>query len=236
MTLLVGSEVAVTEVAEARDDVHVLVEALVDGRGDDVDLGEASGEGLDTLRARDHIEEDDVLLLDVVFLDEDLDGTDCAATSGQHGVHQKHPPIGNVLGHLAVVVAGIRRLLLGCLVSLNQDLADANGTAGVAEGLLERFAGTHDAHTADGSPRSSTVVGHASQSGDVQRLVWQEGQSLFHDQAHESVSVEHKVLAGGVAVADLGLHNDDLTGLLDEVNVGVSHGLPLEWAANGFFF
>lgn len=92
----------VPEVADARQDDAVLVDGLVDLRGDHLDPREAAADQADALGRRHDGHQDDLLLLHVAHLREHLDGCRTGVPRGQDGVHEQHVALRDVEGQLLV--------------------------------------------------------------------------------------------------------------------------------------
>lgn len=83
-------------------------------------------------------------------------------TGSEHRVQQENPSVLDVFRQLLV-----EKTRLACLlVSLNQNLADANASAAVAKTLFHGLASTHNADTADLSLELDTIVMTADGGGD----------------------------------------------------------------------
>lgn len=119
-------------------------------------------------------------------------------TSRQHGVKQKHPSVGNVLGELVVKELGLG----GLLVALDEDLADPHGAAALPEALLHGLAGPHDGHTANLALEDEAIVG--APDGGRHRVLnrGQVVEALLYEQTDDPVGVEDEVPALRLLVAD----------------------------------
>ena len=206
--------VPVAKIAEAGDDVAaiwsvteqrrkggedklLLIQPLVNKGGDNAQPGELGGKVLDALGAGDEVDEQDALLLDAAGL-EDLDGHDGRAARGKHGVEEKDPSVGNVFGELVVKELGHGRLL----VSLDQDLADADGPAAVPQALLHGLAGTHDRHAADLALEGQTIVGATDGGRHGAGHCGEVVEALLDEEADDAVRVEDEVPSVRIFVTD----------------------------------
>jgi len=121
-----------------------------------------------------------------------------ARTSSEHRVQQKNPSVFDIFGQLLV-----KETRLACLlVSLDQNLADANASAAVTEALFHGLAGAHDADTADLSLELDTIVMTTDRGGDLLLDNGQVVQAFFDKQTDNTVRVEDEVGAVGAVVAD----------------------------------
>lgn len=217
---LVGTEITITEITQSRNNIFVIVQSIINSRGDDTNFGELGSHVSDTFGASNNIQKDDFFLLDVVALDEGVDGLAGGATGGEHRVEKKDPALGDVLGELGVVEALIRALVGALLVTLDEDLADLDATAGIAQSLFHGFSSAHDGDTADLGGGAGTLVAVASGSGDVAASGGEEGKALLNDDADQTISVEDEVGHGCLLVANVGVHELDLRSLTDDAQVG----------------
>ena len=117
---LLRAENAVARVAEAGDDVAVLVEMIIECAGVDVDVGVLLLNGLDAFGSGDEHHERDVL---AAALDHLADGFAGRAAGGEHRVDDHHVALGHVLGHLAEVGVGFERLF----IAVHADVAHTGG-------------------------------------------------------------------------------------------------------------
>jgi len=119
-------------------------------------------------------------------------------TCGQHGIQEQNPSVGNVLWQLVVKQARPRRLL----VSLDEDLADADGAAAVPQTALEALSGAHDRHAADLALELQSIVGMAyrglDSGGDSREVV----QAFLDQKTNDAVGVEDEVCTSRLLVAD----------------------------------
>ena len=199
----------------------MLIHVLINGRGDDARLGEAAAEGVDALGRGDNVEEHNVLLLALEFINEDLHRADGGAAGGEHGVEEEDLAVGDVVGALGVVKSRVGCLVVRRLVTLNEDLADARAAARVAQGLLHRLTGAHNRNAADAVGRQRAAVSNA---GGGHHLVRDDGElreALLHDKADEAVSIVNKVVAARVLVTDVRVEDVHLVRLRDEREAGV---------------
>lgn len=94
------------------------------------------------------------------------------------GVHEEDLALGNVLGELGVDDLGLVRVV----VRVNEDLADADRAAAVAQALLHGLAAAHDAHAAVALLEAQALVRAADRRHHRARRVRQLVQALLDHQ------------------------------------------------------
>ena len=233
----------------------LLVQPLIDKRGDDPQFWKALREARDAFRTRDNVEEQDPVLghasrfehvnrqrgrttwTRVVFQDiwssaekrgdaetrrrglhesqvyhitnflirmktEEMERFEISArawpTGGKHRIQQQHPSLGNVLGQLDVEEARLGRLL----VSLDEDLADANGAATIAEALLHSLAGAHDRDAADLALELDARVRPTDRGGDHVLDDGEVVEAFLDQEPDDAVRVKDEVRSRGSLVPD----------------------------------
>src|SRR6188474_2273052 len=186
----VGAEVAVAEVADAGHHVGVLVEPLVDGGGDELDRREAAVKRADAFGDGDEVDEDDAVLGDAL-VEENLDGGEGGAAGGEHGVEEEDVARGDVVGERGVVEVG----LLGHLVALDQDLADADRAAQGAELGLHALASPGDGDAAELLREAKAVVVAADGGLDLAGLEGEQVEAGLEEEPEDAARVEDEVIA-----------------------------------------
>lgn len=176
----------------------LLVQALVDKCRHHTKPGELCRKVLDSLGAGDEVQKQDALLWHPARL-EHLDGHDGRTASGKHGIQEQHPALSNVLGELVVEELWLRRLL----VSLDQDLADPDGTTAVPQALLHGLASPHDGHAADLALEHEAGIGAAHGSGDGVLDRGEVVQPFFDEQPDDTVRVEYEITPLRLHIANL---------------------------------
>ena len=151
-------------------------------------------------RSAEECQQDDVLLLDAVLAHHVQRAHDSVARV-HDGVHQEHLPLGHVLRELGVDDARLVRVHVGG----DEDLADADGAAAVAQALLHGLAAADDADAAVSALVAQSGVLVAGGRRDRSRRVGQQVQALLHHQSDQTVRIKLEVAARGVLVADDGL-------------------------------
>ena len=124
---LLGAVDTVASVAQAGDDVAVLIQVVVLGAQVDVHIGVSLVQGLDAFRSGDQADELDPLC--AVLLDLG-DGVNGAAAGSQHGVQHQHITLRDILGQLAEVL----HRLQGLLVAVQANKTDLGGGGGYIAG------------------------------------------------------------------------------------------------------
>ena len=97
---LLGAENAVAGVAQAGDDVAVLVEVIVERASVDVDVGELLLNGLDALGSGDEHHERDVLAAALLHF---ADGLARRAAGGEHRIDDDDVALGNFNNNVAAL-------------------------------------------------------------------------------------------------------------------------------------
>lgn len=119
-------------------------------------------------------------------------------TCREHRVEQKYPAILDVCGQLIVEQARLATLL----ISLDQDLANANTSAAFSECLLHGFTSAHDRHTAYLPFELHTSIRAAYRCSDRVRQDWQVVQGFLYQQPANSIAVENEVCPVGSPITD----------------------------------
>ena len=114
---LLRAEDPVAGIAQAGDNVAVLVEVIVHSAAEDVHIGVVL---LDEFDAFGGSQQDHELDIDAAPLFHFGDRGIRTAAGGQHGINDHDIPLFNVLGHLAEVDMGLQ----GFLVPVHADVAD----------------------------------------------------------------------------------------------------------------
>lgn len=110
-----------TEIAKTRNDVALLIQALINLSKDDLEFREARGEGHDSFRSSDEGYQGDVIFRNTVTL-EDVNRSQGRATGGDHWIQQKHMACRDVTGQVLV-----HQARLSCLfIALNEDFANVS--------------------------------------------------------------------------------------------------------------
>jgi hypothetical protein len=119
-------------------------------------------------------------------------------TCGEHGVQEENPAIRNVLGKLVIEQLGHG----GLLITLDENLANANRTAAISEALLHGLTGAHDRHTADLALEHETVIRVADGGRDGVLDSGEVVQPFLHEESNDAIRVEDEVRPISVFVAD----------------------------------
>ena len=114
------AEDAVAGIAQAGDDVAVLVEMVVDGCDVDGDVGMRCIDGVYAFRRSDKAQEDDALR---TLLFQEVERCDGTAARGEHGIDDDEHALADIARQLAEVFDGLQRRR----VAVEADVADAGG-------------------------------------------------------------------------------------------------------------
>ena len=181
---LLRAEDTVAGIAQAGDDVAMLVELFIHGGNVNFHVGVVGADALDALGGGEDVHELDVL--HAVFLHEG-DGGGGGAAGGQHGVEDDDIPLGDVGGHLAVIL----HRLQGLGVPEEADVTDLGGGDQGEDTLDHTQARPQDGD--DGQLLAGQLIGHGLCHGglNLHRLerqvpggvVAHEGGNLAHDLA-----------------------------------------------------
>ena len=115
--VLFRTEHAVPGVAQAGDDVAVLIELLVDRGGPDLDVGMGFGQPLDPFGRGEKADEPDILHPAPL---EAVDGGDRRIGGRKHRIHHDHQPIGDIGRGLEVIFDRLE----GLRVAIEADVGD----------------------------------------------------------------------------------------------------------------
>ena len=117
---LLGAEDPVAGIAQAGNDVGMVIELFVAGSQVHLHVGMGSLDSPDALGAADDVHHDDVL---AAVLLQEVDGSHSGAAGSQHGVNHEGDAVLDILRKLAVVF----HRLVGLGVTVQADVADLGG-------------------------------------------------------------------------------------------------------------
>ena len=178
---------AVAGIAQAGNDVAVLVQVVVLSAQIDVNIGVSLVQGLNAFRSSDQTDELDALCAVLLDLGNGING---AAAGCQHGIQNQNITLGDILGQLAEVFHGLQ----GLLVAVQADKADL-------------CSGQQGQHTVQHT-HACTQDGHQSQLAACQHL------GLCHGDGGLDLDLLHGQVTGGL-VAQQGCDlADQITELL----------------------
>eukprot|EP00906_Rhabdomonas_costata_P012998 RCo018676 len=199
--LLLRGVVAVPEVPQPGHNELLVIQALVQGTGDDLHRGIGLQEGLQALGTADDVEEDDAVG-GHALVDQNLDRLESAASGGQHGVHQDDL---HLLNRVRELVEEVPRALRGVtLVPLQENLPNRDGWHQLAHRLQKDIPRPHNAHAAQlvRTGAAQPAVRAARRLHGLLLHPLQLGKALFGEHPHQPVAVRHVHRCWCGAVAD----------------------------------
>lgn len=192
------AEVAVAKVANSGNHVKLFVNFRIERGRDDLHLRERVRNRVDANFGHQQRGQHDVLLGDVV-IEQDADRHN-GRRSRRHGrVHQDDAIVLDVLGKTQI----IQFRFAGQLVRLDEDLADPDVLANVADGLLHGLAGAQNRHAANllaGQPFA--LVRNVLGRFHLDVLERKQRQGVLQDQPDEPFRVEDKLIPWRARIPD----------------------------------
>lgn len=110
-------------------------------------------------------------------------------TGCEHWIQEKNPTISNIGRKL--LVEELRHASL--LISLDQDLSNADRPAAVPQALLHSLSGSHDGDTADFAFELDAQISPTDRSRNRLLDHGKVIQSFFHQESNDAIGIENKI-------------------------------------------
>ena len=150
------AEKTVTGIAEAREDVSLLVELTIERRAEDQDIGMCVGQTANTFGCGYEAEETDTRGAGTL---EGSNGRNRTAPGGKHGVEQKKVALARITGHLEVVIHRLERVV----VAVEANVSNARRRHEPTDALHHTESGPENRH------QRELLSHHATSGGAFQR-------------------------------------------------------------------